>query len=420
MYWHECFVTITIALLMVYKVPLSRYVILIMRGETIVKKVIFAVILIALVFAGQNGTNISASNTSGKAKSIKKITWEHSGELEAQKGFDKNIGTAGVLSGSYKDYVIVGGGANFPYESVLNGGVKKHYSDIYVLKKEKDKLSMVQHTNLDYEIGYGTSITTDKGVYYIGGSPEQEYANDITLLTIGKDKKLKVKKIGDLPFTISDGIAVEKNGKLYIGLGKQNGVGSNNLYEYDLKTNKTKKLTSIPGESVRNQSVAQLLNGNLYVFSGGGSVAYTDGYKYDIAKNTWSKVSPVTNGDKEISLLGANSVKLNNDEMMVIGGFNKEIYDDATEKLNTLHGEELLAFRTKYFNADPYEFKWNKDILIYNAKKNTWRSIGKVPFDAPCGEGLVLMSNTIYSINGEIKPGVRTNAIYSGTIYYQK
>ena len=136
MYWHECFVTITIALLMVYKVPLSRYVILIMRGENIVKRVIFAVILIALVFAGQNGTNISASNTSGKAKSIKKITWEHSGELEAQKGFDKNIGTAGVLSGSYKDYVIVGGGANFPYETVLNGGVKKHYSDIYVLKHD--------------------------------------------------------------------------------------------------------------------------------------------------------------------------------------------------------------------------------------------------------------------------------------------
>ncbi|WP_216641135.1 hypothetical protein [Solibacillus sp. R5-41] len=46
----------------------------------------------------------------------------------------------------------------------------------------------------------------------------------------------------------------------------------------------------------------------------------------------------------------------------------------------------------------------------------TWRSVGKVPFDAPCGEGLVLMGDTIHSINGETKPGVRTNAIYSGTI----
>ena len=379
------------------------------------KKFFVAVIVIMLVFVGNSGFKTSAS---GNAKSVKKITWEHAGELEAQKGFEKNIGAAGMLSGSYKNYVIVGGGANFPYETVLNGGIKQHYSDIYVLKKEKNKLTMVQHTNLDYEIGYGSSITTDEGVYYIGGSPEKEHADDITLLTVDKNKKLKVKKIGDLPFTISDGIAVKKGGKLYIGLGKQNGSDSNKLYEYDIKTSKTKELAPIPGEGARNQSVAQLLNGNLYVFSGGGSVAYTDGYKYNIEKNTWAKVASVTVGEKEISLLGANSVKLNNDEMMVIGGFNKEIYDNAVKNLNTLQGEELLAFRTQYFNADPYEFNWNKDIMIYNAKKDTWRSVGKVPFDAPCGQGLVLMGKDIYSINGEIKPGVRTNSMYSGTIFY--
>ena len=379
------------------------------------KKFFVAVIVIMLVFVGNSGFKTSAS---GNVKSVKKITWEHAGELEAQKGFEKNIGAAGMLSGSYKNYVIVGGGANFPYETVLNGGIKQHYSDIYVLKKEKNKLTMVQHTNLDYEIGYGSSITTDEGVYYIGGSPEKEHADDITLLTVDKNKKLKVKKIGDLPFTISDGIAVKKGGKLYIGLGKQNGSDSNKLYEYDIKTSKTKELAPIPGEGARNQSVAQLLNGNLYVFSGGGSVAYTDGYKYNIEKNTWAKVASVTVGEKEISLLGANSVKLNNDEMMVIGGFNKEIYDNAVKNLNTLQGEELLAFRTQYFNADPYEFNWNKDIMIYNAKKDTWRSVGKVPFDAPCGQGLVLMGKDIYSINGEIKPGVRTNSMYSGTIFY--
>ncbi|MCF2132456.1 cyclically-permuted mutarotase family protein, partial [Strepomyces sp. STD 3.1] len=320
--------------------------------------------------------------------------------------------------GNIKNYMIVGGGANFPYETVLNGGTKKYYPDIYVLKKNKNKLTMVEHTTLDYEIGYGSSISTDKGVYYIGGSPEEKYANDVTLLTVDKNEKLKTEKLGDLPFTISDGIAVEKDGKLYIGLGKQNGQDSNKLYEYDLKTSKTKELASIPGESVRNQSVAQILNGNLYVFSGGGSTAYTDGYKYDIEKNAWSKVSSVKVGDKEISLLGANSVKLNNDEMMVIGGFNKEIYDNAVKSLSTLKGEELLAFKTKYFNADPYEFNWNKNILIYNEKKDFWRSVGKVPFDAPCGEGLVLMEKSIFSINGEIKPGIRTNIIYSGTILY--
>ncbi|MEK5333166.1 cyclically-permuted mutarotase family protein [Lysinibacillus sp. FSL W8-0992] len=377
------------------------------------KKFLVAAMTSMLVLSVGIGSKVEASKG---GDSVERITWEHAGELEAQKGFEKNIGTAGVLSGSYKDYLIVGGGANFPYDTVLNGGAKQHYSDIYVYKKEKDQLTLVEHTNLNHEIGYGSSVTTEKGIYYIGGSPDKEYADDITLLTIDKNKKLKVEKVGDLPFTISDGIAAEKDGKLYIGLGKQNAKESNKLYEYDLKTSKTRELASIPGESVRNQSVAQILDGNLYVFSGGGSIAYTDGYKYNIEKNQWSKVSSVKVNGKEISLLGANSVKLNKNEMLVIGGFNKAVYDNAVKNLGSLKDEELLAFRTKYFTADPYEFNWNKDVLIYNAQKDTWRSVGKVPFDAPCGEGLVLMDKNIYSINGEIKPGVRTNAIYAGTL----
>ena len=381
------------------------------------KKLVVITFVCMLIFGGFIWAKVSTSvNASINERSAERIIWEHAGELEAQKGFDKNLGAAGVLSGSYKNYIIVGGGANFPYESVLNEGVKKHYSDIYVLKKNKNKLTMVEHTNLNHEIGYGSSITTDKGVYYIGGSPEREYADDIKLLTIDKHKKLKVKKIGDLPFTISDGIAAEKDGKLYIGLGKQNGKDSNKIYEFDIKTSKTRELASIPGEIVRNQSVFQMLNGNLYVFSGGGSTAYTDGYKYNIKTNKWSKVSSVKVGNKKISLLGANSVKLNNNEMMVIGGFNKEIYDHAVKNLNTLTGKELEDFRAGYFTADPYEFNWNKDVLKKKKKKDTWRSIGKVPFDAPCGQGLVLMGKQIYSINGEIKPGIRTNAIYSGTL----
>lgn len=377
------------------------------------KKFLVAAMTSMLVLGVGIGSKVEASKG---GDSVERITWEHAGELEAQKGFEKNIGTAGVLSGSYKDYLIVGGGANFPYDTVLNGGAKQHYSDIYVYKKEKDQLTLVEHTNLNHEIGYGSSVTTEKGIYYIGGSPDKEYADDITLLTIDKNKKLKAEKVGDLPFTISDGIAAEKDGKLYIGLGKQNAKESNKLYEYDLKTSKTRELASIPGESVRNQSVAQILDGNLYVFSGGGSIAYTDGYKYNIEKNQWSKVSSVKVNGKEISLLGANSVKLNKNEMLVIGGFNKAVYDNAVKNLGSLKDEELLAFRTKYFTADPYEFNWNKDVLIYNAQKDTWRSVGKVPFDAPCGEGLVLMDKNIYSINGEIKPGVRTNAIYAGTL----
>ena len=124
--------------------------------------------------------------------------------------------------------------------------------------------------------------------------------------------------------------------------------------------------------------------------------------------------------DKDISLLGASSVKINDDEMLVIGGFDKTVYDYAVDKLNSLKDDELLEFKKSYFGADPSELRWNKQILIYNAEEDSWRSIGEVPFDAPCGAGVVLGSkDKIYSINGEIKPGTRTNRTYSGTLFYK-
>lgn len=44
-----------------------------------------------------------------------------------------------------------------------------------------------------------------------------------------------------------------------------------------------------------------------------------------------------------VSLLGARSVRLNADEMLVVGGFNHEIYNWAVSNLSTLQGEEKYA-----------------------------------------------------------------------------
>ncbi|RDY27465.1 cyclically-permuted mutarotase family protein [Romboutsia weinsteinii] len=372
----------------------------------------------ALMMTSLTLTACSDANATEKTE-LKKILWEHAGDLEPQKGFEKNIGTAGLLSGKAGDYIIVGGGANFPEKSPAEGGAKKNYPDVYVLEAKDGKLNQVDHTTLKYEIGYGSSITTEEGVYYIGGSPDEKEADNVTLFTTNEKGKLSSKSIGDLPFTFSDGVSVKSDNNIYVGLGKQNGEPSNKFYKFDIKTGKTEELAPIPGEATRNQAVSQVLNGDIYVFSGGDKIAYTDGYKYNIKENTWSKVSDVQIEDEKISLLGANSVKLNEDEMLVIGGFNKEIYDDAVKNLNSLKDEELAKFKEKYFGTDPQEFNWNKKTLIYNSAKDEWKSIGEIPFEAPCGEGLILDEDYIFSINGEIKPGTRTNRTYSGTLVFE-
>lgn len=374
------------------------------------KKFVFAAILSALVLGGCTSTEVKMPGIE------RKITWEHAGNLPAQKGFEKNIGTAGVLSGVLEEkYVVVGGGANFPYDTVLNGGAKKLYSDVYLLKEKDGKLEVGEHINLNNEIGYGASVTVKDGVYYIGGAATTEADNDILFLSMKKGK-LNVEKVGDLPFTLQNGTAVEKDGKLYVITGKQNGKATNKMYEYDIATGQSRELAPVPGAATRTQAVSQILDGKLYVFSGGDATAYTDGYKYDFITNEWTPAASVELNGKGISLLGASSVKLNEKELMVIGGFNKEVYDNAVANLGSLKGEELAKFKAGYFGADPAEFNWNREVLIYNSDSDSWKSIGQLPFDAPCGEGLVLVGNKVFSINGEIKPGVRTDRMYTGII----
>lgn len=377
------------------------------------KKFLLGILATTIVLGGCTNTKSISSNN------IEKISWTHGGNLPAPKGFVKQHGVAGPLAGNINDYIIVAGGANFPYKSVLEGGAKKHYPDLYVLKDMNGKLETIHHQQLNQETGYGSTVSIPNGLIYIGGAYDSGISNKVYMLTLDSTNKVDVKEIGELPFTYFGGVVAYKNNKLYLAAGKQDGKDSNKFYEYDLTTKQTKELANFPGAN-RAQSVGQILNNGqedlLYVFSGGANIAFTDGYAYSFKTNKWMKTNSVKLNNKEISLLGASSVKLNDNELLVIGGFNKEVYDHAVKNLSTLKDKDLQEFKTKYFTTDPVDFNWNKEILIYNAKTNNWKSLGEVPFNAPCGEGLVLIGNKIYSINGEIKPGVRTEKMYIGTI----
>lgn len=353
-----------------------------------------------------------------EAKDIQagKIMWQYAGDLAPAAGYTENIGVAGPLCGSYGDYIIVGGGANFPQGGPLVGGPKKTYPDVYVYHVKGERMQLTDQLQMPYEIGYGATVSTPEGVYYIGGSTDPEGAKAISLMTVNQQGKLAGQEIGKLPFTVQNIAAAVVKHKLYLVAGKQDGKLSNKAWCYDLQTKEIKELAAYPGEP-REQVVGKVLAGRFYVFSGGSSVCYTDGYAYDFSSDSWTPAADVTNSKGEkVSLLGANSVQLNENEMLVVGGFNKAVYDNAVANLTSLQGDALADFRQAYFGADPAEFKWNRELLIFNAKKNSWRSIGQVPFDAPCGEGLVLIDNKLFSINGEIKPGVRTPRMYLGMI----
>ncbi|AME03587.1 cyclically-permuted mutarotase family protein [Selenomonas sp. oral taxon 136] len=340
------------------------------------------------------------------------LAWQSMGTLSPAEGQKENIGVAGLLQGTFGDYIIVGGGANFPAGGPLTGGAKVTYPDVYVLRAAEAGLTETDHAQMPYPVGYGVSATTPDGVLYFGGSTDESGARAVTRLT-APNGKLRTETLPALPFALQNGVAAYDKDTVYLGGGKQDGVLSKKFYTYDIKTGTLTSLPDFPGEA-REQSVAEFLGGRFFVFSGGANVAYTDGYAYDPKAQTWMSVAgPNVNGTP-VSLLGARAVRLNADEMLVVGGFNREIYDWAVSNLNTLQGEEKDAFRAHYFTMPPEDYHWNREILVYSAKADAWRSVGQLPFPAPCGEALVIARGALFSISGEVKPGVRSPRLYRG------
>ena len=220
------------------------------------KKLLASLIVSATVAATLPLTSaFAAPETVGQPQ----ILWQSVGTLSPAQGQTENIGVAGMLSGNYNGYIIAGGGANFPNGGPAVGGPKKTYSDVYVFKASKEGLTEVDHQQMPFEIAYGMSVTTKDGVYYIGGSTDAVGAKTITRLTTDAKGKLKIEKVGELPFKIQNGVAGYVNGALYIGLGNQDGKASADFYKFDLKSKELTKLASFTG-ALREQSVSQILN----------------------------------------------------------------------------------------------------------------------------------------------------------------
>ncbi|MGL5611221.1 MAG: cyclically-permuted mutarotase family protein, partial [Cetobacterium sp.] len=217
------------------------------------KKIILSLSLATLILTGCSGATAKTSSNTD-------VAWKYVKDLPVPKGYEIQKGIAGPLAGNIGEYIVVAGGANFPHKSVLEGGPKVVYSDLYLMKKTKNGLELVKHTHLPKEIGYGTAISTDKGIYYVGGTYQTGVSNEILFITLNADKTdVIVKTIGTLPFDYHSGVAALYRDDVYIVTGKQDGKNSKNFYKYNLTTGKTTALKMFPGTE-RSQSVGQVLN----------------------------------------------------------------------------------------------------------------------------------------------------------------
>lgn len=329
--------------------------------------------------------------------------WEKVGELPPPTGFKKNIGLSNMFHAEIEGKIIIGGGANFPYLPAVRNGERIEHKDILLVIPIDNTFHILDKRELDFGIADGKAVVFNNILFYIG--------NDKIIKINILNSKLHIETYFTLPFSIKNCIAEQKDGYIYYGLGTINGEVTNRFFCFNIFTKENIEIINFPA-APRTQAVSTIFNNDIVVFSGGNRTAYTEGYKFDIKKKIWQTLNDVNINGKDISLIGAGHTKVSEHELLVIGGFNEEVWNNAQEKFATLEGEERNKFREFYLSQNEEYFNWNKEILLYNYNNDSWKSLGTLPFAAPCGNTLILYHYNLYTIMGEIRPGIRTPNIF--------
>ena len=132
------------------------------------------------------------------------LKWTNIATVAAQKGYENNIGTAGLVKGVLGNKLIFGGGANFPGGLPVDGGVKVNHKDIYLYEEIADGVTLLDQIQFDYPLAYGPSAVYNDTLYYIANKTET--SSEILAFTV-VDNKLKVEVVETLPLTVENVIA---------------------------------------------------------------------------------------------------------------------------------------------------------------------------------------------------------------------
>jgi N-acetylneuraminate epimerase len=218
----------------------------------------------------------------------------------------------------------------------------------------------------------------------------------------------------DLPIGIKSGIAARIGDTLYVGLGS---AGSD-FYALDLADPAAGwvKRAAFSGPAT-NGAAAAVSGGRIFVFSGNGkesdearsAIIFDTVYAYDPDTDGWTKVDTTT----PVGLSGAKALALKDGRIALVGGYNKELFDDylakvaATDKEKNPDGFKKLV--DAYMGMPPADYRWNAELLSYDPRANSWSSLGDSPFLPNCDAAVAALGDDAFTlISGEIKPGLRT------------
>lgn len=286
-------------------------------------------------------------------------------------------GVTGAITTVLNDYILVYGGSNFK-----NRYDRQVHNKYYLYDKE---FNLIYEGKGKLRPDNGILVNDDNKIYYMLSNKVYEiYLDGFNLV----ENEILV-----LDENVSIGFGVKYKNKLIFG--------NKLVFEYDLISQKLKRLADFISVE-RFQSVYSLYENYIYILGGASNKAYLDTYRYDIENDKWEKLN-----DLDFSLLGSAFIKLDKENLLILGGFNKEEYDDAVIKLKDKN------YKPIYFDRSRDSFKWNDKIIKYNFINQNYDILEVSPLARICGGTLIRKeNNSYYLVMGELKPGLRSAYVY--------
>ncbi|MDE1179332.1 MAG: N-acetylneuraminate epimerase [Paraburkholderia sp.] len=225
----------------------------------------------------------------------------------------------------------------------------------------------------------------------------------------------------DIPAPIKNGAGARLGHVIYAGLGSAGKA----WFSLDLAAAAPtwQRLSDFPAEA-RDQSVAAVVDGKIYVFGGAGqlkraddtvdTVMFSDVYCYDPASNQWSRMPTRS----PLGLLGSVAVSINGRRVLFFGGVNTAIFNGYFEDIKAAGNDDArkTAVANAYFGKRPQDYLFSTDVLSYTPADNAWQTLGKVTYPPTAGAAVAVNGHDVTLINGELKPGLRSYKVNRVTV----
>ena len=306
-------------------------------------------------------------------------------------------GVSAPFCGVVGDTLVVAGGANFPDKSLLEGGAKRVYADIWA------------HTDGEWahvgvlpdSTAYGATFAVDGALVLAGGNVCGVTTDKVYELTL-QDGAAVLRALPPLPEPMEQCGWTRDGDRLYL----VGGVGTTGVYACTVGEYVWTKLADLPEPLV--QPVAFASAGKLYVWGGFNPETLEVSDKglvipSEAKESLWAEAPAIPDGG---TFVGATGTTLPDGRLVVVGGVNRAIFARA------LHNTP--EDRIPYLSKEPAEYQFRRAVYAFDPAAGAWTLRGSDPACALAGPGVAVRpAGGLYVAGGELKPGVRSPRIFS-------